>query len=127
MSFKKRLGSTIREHNIEIVMDKLKKGMTDSDILTELAMCFCSDTRIDYLNTAKEKLKMESSQPKEKQPQQEEIASSNNTESESLVEYAKKHPHLTNTCKNCGKSVPENTTFCSKECVEKYKTEHGKQ
>ena len=34
---------------------------------------------------------------------------------------------VTNKCKNCGKTVPDKTTFCSKDCVEHYKTEHGKQ
>jgi hypothetical protein len=28
---------------------------------------------------------------------------------------------LTSKCKNCGKPTPDNTTFCSKDCVEQYK------
>ena len=28
-----------------------------------------------------------------------------------------------NKCKNCEKLIPNNTTFCSKNCVEQYKTE----
>ncbi len=57
--FKKRSGSTIRDVNIRAVMKKLKDGESENDVLTELAMCFCQDTRVDYLNTAKEMLKFE--------------------------------------------------------------------
>jgi hypothetical protein len=28
---------------------------------------------------------------------------------------------FTNKCKNCCKPIPNNTTFCSKDCVEQYK------
>ncbi len=28
---------------------------------------------------------------------------------------------LKNSCKNCDKQIPDNTTFCSKDCVEQYK------
>lgn len=115
--FKKRSGSTIREYNINAVVEMLKKGMTEGDIMTLLAMPFCPDTRADYLNTAKEKLKMETQNSTKSE-------SPNNMEpesSESFMEYAKKHPHTTSTCKNCGKPTPENTTFCSKACIEQYK------
>ncbi len=27
-----------------------------------------------------------------------------------------------NTCKNCNKPIPDNLTFCSKDCIEQYKT-----
>jgi hypothetical protein len=117
--FKKRSGSTIREYNINAVKEMLKKGMSEGDIMTLLAMSFCPDTRIDYLNTAKEKLKMETQNSTKSE-------STSNMESESFTEHAKKNPH-TNTCKNCGKPTPDNTTFCSKDCVEQYKTEHVKQ
>jgi hypothetical protein len=122
--FKKRSGSTIRECNINTVIEMLRKGISEKDIMTLLAMSFCPDTRTDYLNTAKEKLEMENSLPKEKQQsQQEEKVSSNNTESESLVDYAKTYQHTTNECRNCGKPIPDNLTFCSKECVKEYKAE----
>jgi hypothetical protein len=51
--FKKRSGSTIREYNINAVVEMLKKDMAEGDIMTLLAMSFCQDTRADYLNTAK--------------------------------------------------------------------------
>jgi len=86
--FKKRSGSTIREYNINAVVEMLKKGMTEGDIMTLLAMSFCPDTRADYLNTAKEKLKMENS------------ASIQND--------------AVNKCKNCGKKIPDGTTFALK-------------
>lgn len=115
--YRKRSGSTLREYNINVVVEKLRQGMNETDVLNELAMAFCPDTRIDYLNTAKEKLKMETQNSTKSE-------SPNNMEpesSESFMEYAKKHPHTTSTCKNCGKPTPENTTFCSKACVEQYK------
>ncbi len=115
--YRKRSGSTLREYNINVVVEKLRHGMNETDVLNELAMAFCPDTRIDYLNTAKEKLKMETQNSTKSE-------SPNNMEpesSESFMEYAKKHPHTTSTCKNCGKPTPENTTFCSKACVEQYK------
>jgi hypothetical protein len=95
--FKKRSGSTIREYNINAVVEMLKKGMAEGDIMTLLAMSFCPDTRADYLNTAKEKLKMENS---------------TSTQNDAI-----------NKCKNCGKKIPDGTTFCSKDCVEQYKKE----
>jgi hypothetical protein len=96
--FKKRSGSTIREYNINAVVEMLKKGITEGDIMTLLAMSFCPDTRADYLNTAKEKLKMENS---------------TSTQNDAI-----------NKCKNCGKKIPDNVTFCSKDCVEQYKKEN---
>ncbi len=60
--YRKRSGSTLREYNINVVIEKLRQGMNETDVLNELAMAFCPDTRIDYLNTAKEKLKMEKSE-----------------------------------------------------------------
>jgi hypothetical protein len=32
-----------------------------------------------------------------------------------------------NTCKNCSKSIPDNTTFCSKDCVNQYKQKNEKE
>lgn len=121
IQFKKRSGSTIREYNINAVKEMLKKGMSEGDIMTLLAMSFCPDTRADYLNTAKEKLKMENSIS----PSPTELDSSKN-EPESLVEYAQKHPHLTNTCKNCIKPDPDSVTFCSKECADQFKVKDVK-
>lgn len=105
IQFKKRSGSTIREYNINAVIEMLKKGMSEGDIMTLLAMSFCPDTRADYLNTAKEKLKMENFTTTS-------VLSSNNT---------------TNTCKNCGNSTPDNTTFCSENCKELYKHRNEKE
>lgn len=33
----------------------------------------------------------------------------------------------TNKCKNCSKPIPNNTTFCSKDCVEEYKAEEERK
>jgi hypothetical protein len=41
--------------------------MNETDVLNGLAMAFCADTRIDYLNTAKEKLKIEKSESSQPQ------------------------------------------------------------
>jgi hypothetical protein len=89
--FKKRSGSMIREQNINIVIKMLKEGTSEADILTELAMSFCNDTRTDYLNTAKEKLKIELkngnsaiTQPQEEKPKE--------PQEETALEYMKKHP-----------------------------------
>lgn len=109
--YRKRSGSTLREFNINVVAEKLRQGMNETDVLNELAMAFCPDTRIDYLNTAKEKLKMEKSESS--QPQD----TSNKKNLSSFV---------TNKCKNCGKPIPENTTFCSKDCVEQYRAKAEK-
>jgi IMP dehydrogenase/GMP reductase len=65
--YKKRSGSTLREYNINVVIEKLRQGMNETDVLNELAMAFCPDTRIDYLNIAKEKLKMEKSETSQPQ------------------------------------------------------------
>jgi len=65
--YRKRSGSTLREYNINVVVEKLRQGMNETDVLNELAMAFCPDTRIDYLNTAKEKLKMEKSETSQPQ------------------------------------------------------------
>jgi hypothetical protein len=51
---------------------------------------------------------------------------STTNQEESLLEYAKKHPHK-NTCKNCDKPILETLTFCSKECTEKYKETHNNE
>lgn len=105
IQFKKRSGSTIREYNINAVIEMLKKGMSEGDIMTLLAMSFCPDTRADYLNTAKEKLKMENFTTTS-------ALASNNT---------------TNKCKNCYKPTPDNTTFCSQDCKEQYKQKNEKE
>lgn len=110
IQFKKRSGSTIREYNINTVVEMLKKGMTEKDIMTLLAMSFCPDTRTDYLNTAKEKLEMENSATNLKG-----------------TEPQLQQKSLNNKCKNCKKPIPDNTTFCSKDCVEQYKKENDKQ
>jgi ATP-dependent DNA ligase len=102
--YRKRSGSTLREYNINVVVEKLRQGMSETDVLNELAMAFCPDTRIDYLNTAKEKLKMEKSES-------------------SLTKDTAKSSFLTNNCKNCTKLIPKNTEFCSRECAEQYKKE----
>ena len=67
--YRKRSGSTLREYNINVVVEKLRQGMNETDVLNELAMAFCPDTRIDYLNTAKEKLKNSGKSVKEEKPQ----------------------------------------------------------
>jgi hypothetical protein len=115
IQFKKRSGSTIREYNINTVVEMLKKGMTEKDIMTLLAMSFCPDTRTDYLNTAKEKLEMENSAITEPK---------NEPKEESFIQYAKSKP---NRCKTCGKPIPATLTFCSEECKEKCKQETEKQ
>jgi hypothetical protein len=99
-NFRKRSGSTIREYNINMVIEMLKSGMSEGDVLTELAMSFCTDTRTDYLNTAKEKLKIEKLfgehiKQKSDLPLPDGLKPNPNGEpdSELLKEYAKKHPN----------------------------------
>jgi hypothetical protein len=133
IQFKKRSGSTIREFNINAVVEMLKKGMTEKDIMTLLAMSFCPDTRTDYLNTAKEKLEMENSATNLKgaeTTQQQKQSEQQVTATEYMQRRNKEKNNNSvngNTCKNCGKPTPDNTTFCSKDCLEKFKTETGKQ
>lgn len=92
--YKKRLGSTLREYNIKVVVEKLRQGISENDVLNELAMVFCQDTRIDYLNTAKESLKIKNSatQQNPKLPYGLKPNPHIEPDQESLVEYAKKHP-----------------------------------
>jgi|GEM_PF-2450996 hypothetical protein len=43
---------------------------------------------------------------------------------ESLAEYAKKHPR-SKTCKNCNKPIVDCLTFCNNECMQQYKEKHN--
>ena len=51
--YRKRSGSTLREYNINVVVEKLRQGMNETDVLNELAMAFCPDTILDYLTLQK--------------------------------------------------------------------------
>lgn len=114
--FKKRSGSTLRDYNINVVIGMLKQGMNDKDILTLLAMSFCQDTRIDYLNTAKEKLEMENGNSsidagKDKLPDGLKLNPNGEPDAESLLAYAKKHPHKNNEGKESKANVSESKNY----------------
>jgi len=67
--FKKRTGSTIRDQNIRTVMGMIKNGISDDEILAELAMCFCPDTRTDYLASAHANLDLQNNRKQSEQPE----------------------------------------------------------
>ena len=122
--FEKGNGMDRRKHNIQEIIKLKKQEKSDDDIINIAGLYLRDATIREYLRIAKYHIKNEQHdivylKGTEPQKQPEETESNNNNES--FMDYAKKHPQSTNTCKNCGKSTPANTTFCSKDCVEKYK------
>jgi hypothetical protein len=51
----------------------------------------------------------------------------NNGQSDKSEPQPQQPKLLVNKCKNCDKSIPDNTSFCGKNCIEQYKQKNGKE
>jgi hypothetical protein len=112
-------GLTWRKKQIQIIAQLRRDGIGENEIFKELKKCGLTNNTANRLMDDAEYLGDSEKSVFDMTPE----------EYESATEYMKRK-QLTKECKNCGKPIRSDLTFCSASCIKEYrskKEEHAEE